>query len=88
MRCQTLCHARSLPASGWSCDQKRPFKTREEPIFLYASQGWVWNILTNRYQGWAYLGGHLLTTAYIASKLLKRMNEPRPKTGTDKPQQS
>jgi len=26
-----LCHARSLPASGWSCDQKRPFKTREEP---------------------------------------------------------
>jgi len=33
MRCQPLCHARSLPASGWSCDQKRPFKTREEPEF-------------------------------------------------------
>jgi hypothetical protein len=31
MRCQTLCHARSLPATGWSCDQKQPTKTREEP---------------------------------------------------------
>ena len=57
-------------------------------IFLYADQGWVWNILTNHYRGWAYLAGHLVTTAYIATKLLGCVNADGTKTETDKPQQS
>ena len=32
---------------------------------VYLGQNWLWVILTNRYQGWAYGGTHLAITAYF-----------------------
>jgi hypothetical protein len=46
-------------------------------ISLYADQSWVWNILTNRYQGWAYAATHALITLYLGLRslpLLSRRN--------------
>lgn len=33
---------------------------------VYLGQNWLWVILANRYQGWAYGGTHLAITAYFA----------------------
>jgi hypothetical protein len=44
-------------------------------MFLYQEQSWVWNILMNRYDGWWYLGSHLLITLYLASKILPEIRE-------------
>lgn len=39
-------------------------------INLYIGQSWVWNILTNRYEGWAYTGTLMAITLYLAFKIL------------------
>lgn len=33
--------------------------------FVYADQGWLWNILANRYLGWNYAMAHTLVTLYL-----------------------
>lgn len=45
-------------------------------ISLYADQGWVWNILTNHYQGWAYAATHGIITLYLAMKFLPLLRRP------------
>ena len=37
---------------------------------LYLGQSWLWVILTNRYQGWAYGSTHLLITGYFVCRFL------------------
>ncbi|MES2920471.1 MAG: hypothetical protein V4819_02935 [Verrucomicrobiota bacterium] len=37
---------------------------------LYLGQNWLWVILTNRYQGWAYAGTHFAITVYFASRVM------------------
>lgn len=54
-------------------------------IFLYAGQGWAWNILTNRYPGWAYPVAHLLFTVCLAARLSLNPGTFSHKTETDKP---
>lgn len=43
-------------------------------MYLDQSQfQWLWKILTNRYEGWAYAGTHLAITAYLAFKILPKI---------------
>jgi hypothetical protein len=52
-------------------------------IAIYANQSWVWNVVWNRYEGWAYAGTHLVATAYLGTRVL---TPPSRKTVTDNPQ--
>ena len=40
---------------------------------LYLGQSWLWVILTNRYQGWAYGSTHLLITGYFVCRFLAKI---------------
>lgn len=48
-------------------------------MYLDQSQfQWLWKILTNRYQGWAYAGTHLAITVYFALKILPEIRYREP----------
>ncbi len=54
----------------WSCSL---LLTTLVSAGLYLGQSWLWVILTNRYQGWAYAGTHLVITAYFVIRVLPKI---------------